>query len=236
MALTFERRKTSKDRLQIRWDYPASMEVEQDAGTGRTRSVARMYALERDAALAKLRGDDPRPLLVVRECGRCKGTNDALLSRTLDNERTLLLSRWFHCVKLKHHVVKDDHTFSALFAGQQPPHLFLASADGEAIVPLPGDQSQSDLWAAMHDMLDAAYERDARQALKELNKLLARFDDLDSQEDQLLEQIDREVERRGPKSAKMRRLQAKLRAVQDKKAKAREREDEVVDLGLKPAE
>ena len=106
MPMSFERRKTSKDRLKIKWDFPASIEMKVDK-SGRTTAQVRMYALGVEEAFKRIRGDDERPLLIVRECGKCKGSDDAVLSRTLDNEKTLLLSRWFHCVKLMHHVLDE---------------------------------------------------------------------------------------------------------------------------------
>ncbi len=233
MALTFERRKTSKQRLRIDWDHPASIDLPADDGGGGTRAQVRMYAVTREEAFARLCGDDLRPLLVVRECNKCKGTDDALLSRTLDNERTLLLARWFHCVKLRHHVLEQDHTFHQLFTGDAPPHLFLALADGSNVVPLPGTQSQSELWGSMLRVLDLAYERDARQALEEMNRLLTTYDHLDSLEDMLAEQVDAAVEKHGPDSAKVARLRAKLDKVRAQKTAALAREKEVADLGLR---
>ena len=69
-----------------------------------------MVALSREEAVKKIAGTDPRPLLVVRECNLCRGANHALLSHKLDNERTLLLTQWFHCVKLRPNVLDKNHT------------------------------------------------------------------------------------------------------------------------------
>ncbi len=195
-----------------------------------------MFALEKDDAFKRLRGDDPRPLLVMRECNMCKGTDDALLSRTLSNERTLILARWFHCVKLKHHVLKKDHTFNQLFTGKRPPHLFLASADGSNMSALPGDQTQSDLWKSMHAMLKIEYEGDAERAVREIFKVLAAYDDLDARGDQLREQIETEIEKRGPKSSKLKKLNQKLARLEAKKKDAMEREDRASKLQLRARE
>ena len=193
-----------------------------------------MYALDLGEAFKRLRGDDPRPLLVVRECGLCTGSDDAFLSKTLDNEKTLLLSRWFHCVKLMHHVLKEDHTYSKLFPGKRPPHLFLASPDGSNIIPLSGTQSQSELWKAMHGLIAVHYERDAQKAVKEILKVLTAYDHLDSMEDMIEEQMDVELEKRGPRSPKLHRLKGKLAKIEQKKADNKAREKKVSDLHLKP--
>lgn len=214
------------------WDYPASLLLE-ERDDGPTRSAARMYALEVGEAVARLAGDDPRPLLVVRECNQCKGTDDALLARNLDNEKTLLLSRWFHCVKLKHHVLESDHSFSKLFEGPRPPHLFLCLPDGSNMTPLPGDQNQRELWESMDKVLHLSYERDAMKASKELIKLLSTYDHLDSMEDMYREQLDYEIERRGPDSSKARRLRDKLAEVAKEKKAAKAREEKIVDLRLR---
>src|SRR6185436_5147183 len=88
---------TTRTELEIQWDHP----VPPKAAPGdpeRTVAIVKR-ALPFEEALAVIRGNDPRPLLVVRECVRCSGTEDALLRRMEDNERTFLMSRWFHCVK-----------------------------------------------------------------------------------------------------------------------------------------
>ena len=48
-------------------------------------------ALTREAAFKVIAGDDPRPLLVLRECKVCNGPM-MLCSRAVDNEKTFLLS------------------------------------------------------------------------------------------------------------------------------------------------
>jgi hypothetical protein len=76
------------------WDYPVYEPPKQDK-EGRTVAKVARQALPADKALAFIAGDDPRPLLVMRECKVCNGTDDALLSRgNIDNEKTILLSRW----------------------------------------------------------------------------------------------------------------------------------------------
>ena len=194
-----------------------------------------MYALPKSEAFERMRGKDQRPLLIVRECGLCKG-DDAFLSRTLANDKTLLLSQWFHCVKLKQHVITKDHTFHRLFEGENPPHLLLATADGSTIVPLPGDQSQTKLWEAMFKILKLEYRRDAKRAFKDLQQLLSQYDHLDSMEDLYLEQIDVEIEKRGPRSSKLKTLRKKLATIGEKKKATMEREKKIVDLGLKRTE
>ena len=73
------------------------------------------HALSSETVFRTLAGTDPRPLLVLRECAFCNGTDDALLSKGADNERTFLLSTWFHCVKLPVDVLKPDHPYYELF-------------------------------------------------------------------------------------------------------------------------
>lgn len=232
--MSFERRRTSKERLKIKWDFPASIEIKQE-DDGHTVARAQMYALSLEEAFARISGDDDRPLLIVRECGRCKGTDDALLSRSLDNEKTLVMTRWFHCVKLMHHVVEDNHTYAKMFEGKRPPHLFLASADGTNMAPLPGDQSQSDLWKAMDRVIAREYEGNSKQATKDIFKVLATYDQLDAMEDQVREQYDAELEKRGPRSPKLKRLNVKLKNLATKRAQAEQREEKLSELLLKKA-
>ena len=118
-AMTFERQASSKRLLELRWQYP-TWTPEQKAGVGTVAEAARR-ALDHAEAFAAVRGDDQRPLLVLRECSACKGTENALLSRRLDNERTLLLARWFRCVKLSEGVMLEDHPIHNLFAERAAP-------------------------------------------------------------------------------------------------------------------
>jgi hypothetical protein len=231
MALSFERQATSKKLLEIAWDFPETLDV-READDGKTRASARMFKLSREAALARLTAGDDRPLLVLRECNVCKGSDDALLSRKLDNERTQLLTRWFHCVKFKPNVMFDEnHTFHALFDGKPAPHLFVCRADGSQMVLLGGRVPQGEIWDAMLGVLSSHYERDAEEAVKSILELMARFDHLDAMELQYKEQIDAEIEARGPKSSKLRRLREKLAKLDAEREALRARQQKLEDLG-----
>ena len=122
-------------------------------------------------------GEDPRPLLVLRECLTCTGTDDALLTRQTDNEKTMLMSRWFHCVKIAPGVLDEDHAFKNLFTGDAPAHLFLARADGSSRMELDGAQSRTELWGVMSALLDLEYRDKPDKALKKLYRVLDGFDD-----------------------------------------------------------
>ncbi len=135
--------------------------------------------LSAEEAFAYIRREDPRPLLVLRECVRCTGTEDALLTRAADNEKTFLMSRWFHCVKLPPDVLQEDHAFHALFAGEKPAHLFLSLADGSQRRDLDGAQSRTELWKAMETLLALVYVVEPDQALGKLSRILDRYDEVD---------------------------------------------------------
>jgi hypothetical protein len=235
VGLSFHRQPTSKKLLEIAWDYPASIDLPkvEPADPNGTRAQPRMTALPREEAFALLTSEDDRPLLVLRECEWCKGTDDALLHREMDNEKTKLLSRWFHCVKLRPHVLEAEHRFHHLFGGKDPPHLFLSSADGSTVVPFDGRQAPSSLSKEMTSILRSEYATDPEEALRELRRLLDLYDHFDALEVQLREQIDTEVESRGPDSAKARRLRARLEEVAAEKERAKAREATLADLGPK---
>ncbi len=169
---------SSRTQLTIDWEHPVyGQKTEGEAG--RTYSVQGRRALTPEEALAFVAGDDRRPLLVLRECTRCTGTEDALLARQQDNERTFLLSRWFHCVKLPPDALEEDHWFRNLFPGQSPSHLFIANRDGSERHDLAGDQSRRELWAAMDAALTANYGKPFKQSLQELYGILDDLDEVD---------------------------------------------------------
>ena len=180
---------------------------------------------------------DPRPLLILRECELCKGTDHAVLSRTLDNEQTVLLTHWFRCVKLPPNVLKHDHPFYNLFkkgeGEKKVPHLFFADPDGANKKALPGDQSQSELWKVMFGYLDRCYDENAKSAIKQLRKVLGQYDKLDAEEALIRSRIDKEIERNGPKSKKLKSFDKKLDKVEKQRGKLRKKERELRDLALK---
>lgn len=220
--------------LQIAWDYPVWKPAAPATGErekGGTVTVQREHALPLEQAMQLVVREDWRPLLVMRECERCKGTDHALLSRSLDNEQTVLLTRWFHCVKLPPNVLNADHPLTALFKpqkeGERIPHLFFVDADGSHKTPLPGDQSQSELWETMFSYLERAYEGDAKKALKELRAILNQLDRVDSQSTEIRGRLDKEIEKRGPDSDKVAKLEEQVAKLDDERKKLIEKEQEL---------
>lgn len=222
------------------WKYPVfQRKVVSQPGGGKTEgTVAKAveYALPREEAFLYLAGDDRRPLLVLRECKTCNGTDDALLSRSEDNSRTFLMARWFHCIKLPTHVLEENHPFHALFGDEHPPHLFMARWDGSDVIPLKGDQSRTELWDSMLKVLAANYLGDAREAIAEIEKVVAQYDVMDARIALLEERIEQTIEDDGPKSKKLKSLQKDLDAARKKLEDLKRREKHLADLGLKPEE
>lgn len=175
--------------------------------------------------------------MILRECDRCKGSDDALLSQTMDNEKTVLLAHYFRCVKFPVHVLDDDHPFTQLFDERHPPHLFFATPDGEEITPLEGNQSQSDLWKHMQRWIDRYYDGSSQKMLRELQGVLAQYDNVDSQEDEVRQRLNREIEKRGPNSPRVVRLNRQLAEFDVERKKWMEKEKEIrASLTLKEQE
>ena len=80
----------------------------------------------------------------------------------------MLMSRWFHCVKLPPDVVDEDHPFHELFAGEAPAHLFVARWNGAERLDLNGAQSRTELWGAMERLLTSEYVEKSDVALDSL--------------------------------------------------------------------
>ncbi len=180
---------------------------------------------------------DRRPVLILRECERCKGTDHAFLSRTLDNEQTVLLAHWFRCVKLPPNVLTENHPFYNLFKrvkdGEKVPHLFFVDPDGSNKQELPGDQPQTVLWQTMFECLERCYSEDAKTSIKELRQLLSQFDKLDAEEQLIKGRLDREIEKNGPDGLKAKKLQGDLVKVGKDREQLVSREKELRDLALK---
>lgn len=227
--------KTASKLLKMDWNYPVFQvkpsQTSAPAGTTVAQAVER--ALPEKEAFLYIAGDDRRPLLVLRECKTCNGTDKALLSTSEDNARTFVMARWFRCVKLPEHVLEKTHAFHTLFDEEHPPHLFLASWDGADPVMLKGDQSRTELWDAMHAVLKRSYERDAKSATAEIEKIIAQYDVLDGRLELLRKQIEQLAEDEGAKSSKMKALQKDLDKARKDLDLLMQREKQASDLGLK---
>ncbi len=233
IPINFTRQSTSREVLSIDWDYPTRVAAKPKKVKGHTVVAPVLRALPKPAAFVKIAGDDKRPLLVLRECPNCKGTDFAFLNRKLNNEKTMLLARWFHCIKLPPSVAHPTHHFRNLFAGRNPPHLFIAKVDGSDLQPFDGKQSQSQMQAAMAKMIQECYQKNPKPAMKAMLRFLSDFDHCDTMEQTILRRIKKELYAKGPKSSKLKKLRGDLDAIKAQKAKAMKRAKAVCDLKLK---
>ena len=209
---------SSRELLTIDWQFPVYAPKTTKSRRG-TTATAERKSLPVEMAFNELAGNDPRPLLVLRECFACSGTDDALLSRTADNERTVLLSKWFHCVKLPPDVLEENHPFRALFSEKDPAHLFVAHRDGTELAELKGDQSRRELWKVMEARLGEEYEGRPASSVKGLFRLLDRYDLLDEKQGLLEAQLEEEIEDRGPKSSKVKKRRKKIEKLKAEREK-----------------
>ena len=207
------------------------------AGSNATVAAMAERALPVEQAYEFIADGDRRPLLVMRECERCKGTDHALLSRSLDNEQTVLLTHWFRCVKLPTNVVMEKHPLYNLFLrqkeGEKVPHLFFADPDGQNRMELPGDQPQTVLWNTMFSYLERCYDEDAKAALKELRQILGQYDKIDAQEQELRGRIEKETVKNGPESPKLKKFDEDLQKLDDKRKDLAKKEKDLRDLAMK---
>ncbi len=217
-AIVAQRGRTSAGVLKIRWEYPVPAESE----SGRAG----------DAALAAVRSDDKRPLLVVRECRACKGTDDAVLSRTANDEYIQTMARWFRCVKLPDHVLEETHPFRELFAteGSGPPHVFVMSADGERRIDLAGSYQATDVRDAMVAVLEHDYRGKPQKTARKLVSMLSDFDELDAKKKRINRKLDRALESEAATDRLVASLRRDLRDVSDKRKNALREYDRLANL------
>ncbi len=214
------------------WNYP-TYAIEQKVDDGGTIAKRLRRALTRDEAFHAIAGDDPRPLLVLRECQFCNGTDDALLTKGADNERTFLLATWFHCVKLPIDVLQNDHPFYELFGHDDPEHLFVSSPDGSSKVPLESDTSRTELWDDMTRLLTLSYKQDTRPVIRAMQKSLDRLDALDAHLLELETKRNALFETENAGSAKLKKLEADVADVRREIATVREELAKSAKLDLK---
>ena len=224
--------------LKVEWTYPVYKPTTPRPRPGqRTVSKQVERALPIEKAYMLVADGDKRPLLIMRECELCKGTDHAVLSRTLSNEQTVLLTHWFRCVKLPPNVLTEKHPFYNLFKKgekqKKVPHLFFSDPNGDNKIALPGDQSQSELWKVMFTYLDRCYDENAKSAIKQLRKVLGAYDKLDAAEQLVRSRIDKEIEKNGPKSRKLKKFDKDLAKLAAEREKLRAKEKDLRDLALK---
>ena len=224
-GMNFRRRQTARARLAIEWVCPVWTPP-----TGADRPAV----VRRDEAFRFLAGSDPRPLLVLRECKLCLGSDAALLRSDLSNEKTLLLTRWFRCVKLPPQVLEPDHPLREVFPGDKPPHMFVALADGSEWTAFTGAQTQADLWAGMLKIVRRAYVAAPEPRLKEWQQLLAHFDHLDTTRGTLQDRLQREHQSNGAATALAKSLEQDLAKAKRQMDEALAKEAKLRDLGLRP--
>lgn len=228
--VSFTHRATTLEALNIEWTYPHFRPVEQEGFT----VAPKVYkALPITEAIDALAGTDQRPLLVMRECWICEGTDHALLDSKLANEKTLLMSKWFHCVRLGDSTRHDNHPAHLLFKEHGMPHLLLVSRDGSVAVPMDGRRTQSQLWAGMRKVLKASYERDPDAAVSEIFQVLGQYDHLDSLESEIAARLQDTLNEQSKDSPRVRQLEAERAKVASEREALKKRQADLMDLGVK---
>jgi hypothetical protein len=122
------------------------------------------------------------------------------------------------------------------FPSKKVPHLFLTSRDGLLSIPLKGDQSPGELWKNMEKILAYDYSKKPKAALKDISKILVKYDNLDGEESILEEKMQLELEKNGPKSKKLKKMRKELDRIEDDRAKLKAREAKLWDLDLRKKE
>ncbi len=231
MIIPMTRQTTSKAILAVDWDCPVAESFRKSGSTYAAKGV-----MSRVEALRFIAGKDSRPLLILRECTKCRGTEHALFHRRLKNERIKLLLNWFHCVKLPPEVLKPTHPFHRLFfepKKRSSVHLLIATTDGVHRTEFSGLQSQSLMRNSLVSMIEKSYEKKPNVALRSMLKHLSQFDRFDLREVELLRALDREAEGHGLKTSKHKKLTKELVVVRAQKAKSMKTAIAVCDLKLR---
>jgi len=225
---------SSRRILDIQWTHPVHKGARKE-GEG-TQSSEQRKALPAAEAMRYIAGKDKRPLLILRECLTCTGTEDALLTRESDNERTYLLSQWFHCVKLPPDVLEDDHPFRNLFAGDTAAHLFVCNADGSGRTNLSGSKmrSRKALWDAMESAMKSNYRKSPRKPLRTLTNLLDDLDQIDLAVSELETKLELAIAKDGPEDRRTKKLMKKMTALRAERTELYEEVAEAAKLQLKP--
>jgi len=215
MVPTGRRMATSKNRLSMTWrDHRASDE----------------FILGVEEVIQTLRKDDPRPLLIMRDCEGCQNKEGDLLKRTLEDERFLLATPWFHCVRLDNRALEEDHPYNKLFRGSKPAHVVLATWDGGKVLNVTR-AGQKEIWKSMQVVLRSSYKKSAPKAMKGLSRLLEEFDALDNREEELLQQLA--AKEAAGKEQRAEKIRKDIAELGEDRQEALDEEVKLRDLGMK---
>ena len=220
MPLPLTRGKTAKKRHVIQWSWP------------KPATEAAEERLDYEGVLATVRGEDPRPLLILREGSQYGPGYDKMLSQKFENESIALLARWFHCVRFSESIMDDAHPWRALFSGEYPPQCFVVTWDGHNNEILSGIFSISRIQTSMRKILAKEYSKDVDQALTKWKRVLDKFDTLDAKVGDMRERIEALSIERGPDSAQVRTMKARLAKLEKEQSAIEKEEAAVLDLGL----
>lgn len=207
VPMAFTRGATSKQRLKVEWLHPVPAG---DVGQG----TAATGPLPLAEALRVLWEDDDRPLLVLRECKFCRGSDAALFDGSMQNDRAALLTKWFRVVRLPAAVSEASHPFYNVFAAYptegSPAHFFLLAHPDAQPVQFTGMQTPSSLWRGMTSVLQQRYGKDPQKAVKQWVALLDQFDRVDAAIAARQAELYETRADEGPTSSKARRLEQRL--------------------------
>jgi len=188
------------------------------------------FILGVEEIIETLRRDDPRPLLILRDCDGCQNKEGDLLKRTLEDERFLLATPWFHCVKLDKTALEEDHPYNKMFRGSKPAHVVVATWNGSKVLNV-SRAGQKEVWKSMQVILRSSYKKSAPTAMKGLSRLLETYDALDSREAELQAQLVAKEE--AGKESRAKKLRKALLELGDDRQDALNEEDKLRDLGMK---
>jgi len=218
-----ERQWTARQLLRWEWDiaYVRREEGEQP--------------LEPEAAIVSLAERDLRPLLIVRDCHGCGLAGHELVAAEQAGERTMLLGRWFHPVKVSDDVLDKAHPFHALFEGKLPPHLVVATQDGSSVSPLPTRARQEQMWKLLAGVLRKSYRKDPDAAVKRMLQLLDEWDRHDALLVELTDKLAALRQAEAPDEREIQKLEVRKKEVEDERMALLEEGKALDDLGLKVA-
>lgn len=221
VPIPLTRGKSAKKRHTIQWQWPKPKAADSE------------NSLDYETALAEVRGDDPRPLLILREGSQYGRGYDKLLGKKFQNESIALLTRWFHCVRFSEAIIQESHPWHAIFSGDYPPQCFVVSWDGHTNEPISGIFSIGRIQGAMKKVIRVEYKKDIKRALRDWTRVLDQLDTIDAQEGNLRQRIEAAAIEHGEKSSKVKRLRSRLAKITRDRRVAEKRELAVLDLQLK---
>ena len=167
-----------------------------------------------------------KPILVFIESADDTGANDKVANIVFDNNKVILGSRFFKCVRMSAADAENDALLRD--SGKKLPRIVMITPDYEIGKVVQGKVKAGDVYKAMKAVAKKSYKGNFERNVKALLKLPADYDSLNAE----LKVLKAKKEK-GLKPNEVKKVNKKIADLEDQQKKLEERQAELLKMDLK---